>query len=74
MIRLTRLNHESFVVNLVSIQYIESTPDTLIAFNNGDRILVEETVDEILALSLAYHQRISRGELPNEAIGAKERA
>ena len=60
MIRLTRLNRDPLVVNLSAIQYIESTPDTLIAFVNGDRIHVAETVEEVLARTLDWQRSIQK--------------
>jgi flagellar protein FlbD len=60
MIRLTRLNRAPLVVNLSSIQYIESTPDTMIAFLNGDRIHVVESVDEVVARTLDWQRMIQR--------------
>ncbi len=60
MIRLTRLNRAPLVVNLSSIQYIESTPDTMIAFINGDRIHVVESVDEVVARTLDWQRMAQR--------------
>jgi flagellar protein FlbD len=58
MIRLTRLNRVQLVVNLSSIQYIESTPDTLIVFNNGDRVHVVESVEDIVTRARDWQRMI----------------
>jgi flagellar protein FlbD len=66
MIKLTRLNHHPFVVNLYSIQYIEATPDTIITFNNGERIVISETVDDVIARAAAFLRDVHQGALDPE--------
>ncbi len=61
MIPLTRLNKDLIYVNLTSIQYLERTPETLVVFNNGDRLLVREPVEEVLALAKAYQSAVFNG-------------
>jgi flagellar protein FlbD len=61
MIILTRLNDQPFLVNLSSIQYVEAKPDTVIAFNNGERILVQEPVDEVLHRAREFLRSIQTG-------------
>ena len=47
MILLTRLDNAKVLVNLEAIKYVESTPDTLISFTNGDTLLVRESLEDI---------------------------
>ncbi len=56
MIRLTRLNGEPFILNAELIRYVESRPDTFITLTSGDRIVVGETMDNVLELTLHYQQ------------------
>jgi flagellar protein FlbD len=63
MIRLTRRNSEPIVVNLMTIAYVEATPDTLVTLTTGERLHVKETVEEVVARSLAYQQKVARPEL-----------
>ncbi len=56
MIKLTRLGGESFVLNADLIRYIEQRPDTFITLNSGDRIVVTESMDEVLRRSVVYQQ------------------
>lgn len=63
MIRLSRLNHEPLVVNLTAIAYLEATPDTAITLTNGDRILVSESVGEVIAKAIAYQHTTYVGEI-----------
>lgn len=60
MIRLTRLNHELLVLNVTSIAYLERTPDTLVTLTNGDRFHVSESIEDVIAQSIAYYQQIQR--------------
>lgn len=57
MILLTRLDKSKLLVNLETIKFIESTPDTLITFTNGDTIMVRETLEEIEERVLQYKVR-----------------
>ena len=62
MIRVTRLNGKEFVVNAEMIQFVETTPDTVITLVSDEKIVVRESVDEVIARVIAYGQRI-RGAL-----------
>ena len=63
MIRLTRFNHTTLVVNADVIAFVEGTPDTLVTLTNGDRVHVRETVDEVIERAMAYHRRIHAGDV-----------
>ena len=58
MIRVTRLNGDSFVVNAELIKMIEAKPDTAILLINGDRILVRESVDEVVKRAVEYGRSV----------------
>lgn len=58
MIKLTHLNRKEFHVNSDMIQYIETTPDTLIVLSNGDRIMVVEPPEEVVRRFVLYKQRL----------------
>ena len=49
MIKLHRLNNKEFVLNADLIRYVESTPDTMITMSEGDKIMVLESIDEVVA-------------------------
>lgn len=65
MIRLTKLDKTKILVNVESIKYIEKTPDSLIFFNNGDRMIVAESLDEIEASMIELQRRILRNLVPD---------
>lgn len=48
MIKLTRLDGKEILLNEDYIEIIEMAPDTVITLQNGHRLFVEQTVDEIL--------------------------
>jgi flagellar protein FlbD len=56
MIKLTRLGGEAFILNAELIKYVEARPDTYITLIAGERLVVEESPDEVLRRALAYQQ------------------
>jgi len=58
MIKVTRLNGEEFVVNAELIRFVESRPDTYITLTSDDRIVVRESVEEVVRRSVAYSRSI----------------
>lgn len=59
MIRLTKLNDQELVVNDDLIEFIESTPDTIISLTDGKKIMVRETPDEIIERVAAFRRMAS---------------
>ncbi len=58
MIRLTRFNRQTFMVNSDAIKFVESAPDTTVTLMNGERLLVLESVDEVVARIVAFRREI----------------
>lgn len=58
MISLTRLNNKRFVLNAEMIRYIESTPDTMITLTGGDKIMVRESLEDVVARAIDYARQI----------------
>jgi len=56
MIKLTRLGGEPFILNAELIQYVEARPDTFITLTSGDRLVVAESMDEVLRRAVMYQQ------------------
>lgn len=54
MIKLTRRNGNPFVLNAELIKYVEEVPDTIITLRDGDHVLVMESADRVVELSLEY--------------------
>ena len=57
MIRVSHLNGEPFVLNAELIRYIEQRPDTFITLISGERLVVQQTMDEVMRLALEYQQQ-----------------
>ena len=58
MIKVTRLNDTQIVINAELIEFVEETPDTVITMTTGRKIVVKETVDEIIDIVIQYKQKI----------------
>lgn len=61
MIRLTRLNSQPITVNSDLIKLVESNPDTVITLVSGDKILVNETPDEVVAQVIHFRRAVLAG-------------
>ena len=59
MIKLTRLNGSELVINIDSIEFVEATPDSVISTVSGKKIVVTDTVDEIIDKVIKFKQAIS---------------
>ena len=58
MITLTRLNDAPIVVNSDLIEFIEALPDTIVTLTTGQKIMVKETVDEVVEKVTDYKRAI----------------
>jgi flagellar protein FlbD len=67
MIRLTKLNGRPIVVNSENIEFIEATPDTTVCFTNGHRLVVRDTVDDVIGKVLECRRRTHEVRPPDNA-------
>ena len=58
MIRLTRINGTAIALNAEMIELVESLPDTIVTLTNGQKILVRESMDEVIERVVAYKRSI----------------
>ena len=58
MIRVTRLDGTGVLVNIDQITWIEFNPDTVISLANGEKLLVRDTPDEIVARAQDYKRSL----------------
>ena len=56
MIKLTHLGGEPFLLNAELICYVESRPDTFITLVGGERIVVRESMDDVLQRTIEYQR------------------
>lgn len=61
MIRLTRLNNQPLTVNSDLIKFVEQSPDTLITLVTGEKIVVRESADEVLARLIEFRRSVLQG-------------
>jgi flagellar protein FlbD len=66
MIRLTRISGIGFILNAELVQEIEETPDTIITLTCGKKLMVKESVDEVMTAVLHYRQSIHSGPSPEK--------
>jgi flagellar protein FlbD len=60
MIALTRLNGQTFVMNAEKIRYVESTPDTVVCCDNGEKMMVKEPLAEVVRRAIDYARVIRK--------------
>ena len=58
MIQLKRLNGETFTLNAIMIEQIQSYPDTTITLSNGKKIVVKNPENEVIDRVTAFYQKI----------------
>jgi flagellar protein FlbD len=61
MIFLTRFDGTELVVNSDLVVTVEKTPDTVITLTTGDRLMVKEPIEEVVARAAAYRHRVLQG-------------
>lgn len=60
MIKLTLYNDADIVVNADIIESVERTPDTLISLSTGKKVMVKESVEDVIGKVIAYRRVIAK--------------
>jgi flagellar protein FlbD len=58
MILLTRLNNKTLLVNSDMIKFIENTPDTVLTLVTGEKVVVLESVADVLEKIVSFRRQI----------------
>jgi flagellar protein FlbD len=58
MIELHRLQNQRIIVNADLIEFIESTPDTMISTTTGKKMMVLESVEEVIDKIILYKRHV----------------
>lgn len=58
MIEVTKINDSKVLINPDLIELVEETPDTVISFTTGRKIIVKESRQEIKTLVKSYRKDI----------------
>jgi flagellar protein FlbD len=59
MIILTKINQAQIAVNADLIQYIEETPDTVLTMTNDDKVVVKESIAEIIEKVVSFRRYVN---------------
>ncbi len=57
MITVTRMNESSLVVNADLIEFVEAIPETSISLTTGKKLMVRESVDDIVVRVAQFKQQ-----------------
>lgn len=58
VIKLYRLNGEMIIINNDLIETIEETPDTVLTLTTGKKVLVKESVDEVIEKAAIFKNKV----------------
>jgi len=58
MIQLTRLNSSRLAINSDLIKFVEAAPDTVLTLVSGEKVVVREAVDEVIARVREFRRSI----------------
>lgn len=61
MIQLTRLNCKPLLVNSDLIKFVEQSPDTLVTLTTGEKIVVLERPEEVIARIVQFRREVLQG-------------
>lgn len=56
MIELTKLTGEPFVLNAELIQFVEARPDTYVTLVNGQHVIVQQSMEDVMKRAVAYQR------------------
>jgi flagellar protein FlbD len=58
MIVVKKINHQEIIVNCDQIEWIEFTPHAVMSLASGEKIIVDETPDDIIRKTIEYKRAI----------------
>jgi len=58
MIQLTRLNHVPFFLNPDLIEHMETTPDTVLTLQSGQKLLVLEAAEQVVDRIIQFRRKV----------------
>ena len=70
MIQVTKLNKAEIIVNSDLIEFVEQTPDTLITLTTGRKLMVRESLKDVLDRVLDYRKKTRSHPVPAAGEGA----
>lgn len=64
MISLTRLNTHPIIINCDLIRFVEASPDTMLTLVTGEKIVILETCEELVAKAVEWRAGLLRAAFP----------
>lgn len=58
MIQVTRLDGSELIVNSDMIEFVESTPDTILTLTDGKKVIVREKPDDVIERIVSFRRRV----------------
>ena len=68
MIKVTRLNDSTLMINVDMIRSLQAIPETVITFTNNDKIMVKEPLEEV-SQKIAEYQRTLYSQSVRQTVG-----
>lgn len=62
MIKLTLYNDSDVILNADLIEFVERTPDTLISLITGKKVMVKESVEDVISKVVSYRRLIAKNQ------------
>jgi flagellar protein FlbD len=62
MIKLTLYNDSDLILNADMIEFVEKTPDTIISLVTGKKVMVKESVEDVIGKVVAYRRLIAKNQ------------
>lgn len=59
MIKVTRINGDSIIINAELIESVQARPDTLIHLTTGNRIMVKESPESVIRKVIEYRKEVN---------------
>ena len=68
MIKLSRLNGVEFYINQDHILYLERTPETILTLDDGKKLTVKETPEEVVEKILGFRRLAAPPVVPQGSV------
>ncbi|MBM4360987.1 MAG: flagellar FlbD family protein [Deltaproteobacteria bacterium] len=72
MLKLTRLNNHIIAINPDHICWVEETPDTTLSLVNGEKLLVRESLDDLIKAIVEFRRLVRMVEPDGAPLGPVE--
>jgi flagellar protein FlbD len=69
MIEVTKLNGQNIIVNADHIESVEGQPDTALVLTNGKRIVIRDSIPDVVRKVVEYQRSIRMAEGPRVGPG-----